>query len=374
MPRLPSAADSPLMRRRALNRALLARQHLLARSSMGLRDMIEHLVGLQAQDPKPPYIGLWTRLEGFDPAELSGMIERREAVRIALMRSTIHLVTARDALELRALVQPALERFVVGSYRRAIEGLDVHEIARAGRELVEREPLTFAAIGDALAQRWPDRDRSALGNAVRAYVPLVQTPPRGLWGASGPAAHTSIEKWLGESVAQTPDLDRLVLRYLAAFGPATVMDVQAWSGLTRLGAALNRLRPRLVTFRDERGRELFDLPDAPRPDPATSAPVRFLPPFDNALLSHADRTRIIDDESRRAIATLNGMIPGAVLVEGFFAAAWRTEAGRGECTIVVRPHRPVARKRAQIEREALRLLELTAPGANHAVRFEERGR
>jgi len=373
MPRLRAVPNAPLLRRRALNRALLARQHLLERASMSAGAMLEHLVGLQAQDPKPPYLGLWTRVESFDPGELSGMIERREAVRIALMRSTIHLVTARDALQLRAIVQPALERLVAGAYRRAVAGLDAHEIARVGRELVEREPLTFASLGDALVERWPDRDRAALANVVRAYVPLVQIPPRGLWRASGQAVHTTIEKWLGASIAEAPDVDRMVLRYLAAFGPASVMDVQAWSGLTRLGASLGRLRSQLVTFRDERGRELFDLPDAPRPDPDVAAPVRFLPPFDNALLSHADRARIIDDDSRRAIATLNGMIPGAVLVDGFFAAAWATEPERDGCTLVVRPYRRIARRRAQIEREGVRLLELIAPGAAHAVRFDPVG-
>ena len=334
--------------------------------------MIEHLVGLQAQDPKPPYIGLWTRIESFDPAELSGLIQQREAVRIALMRSTIHLVTARDAPELRALVQPTLERLVVGSYRRAIEALNIQEIARLGREMLEREPLTFAALGDRLLERYPESDRNALANAVRAYVPLVQIPPRGIWGASGAAVHTTMEKWLGRPVVDAPDLDRLVLRYLAAFGPASVMDVQAWSGLTRLGAVLIRLRPRLVTFTDEQGRELFDLPDAPRPDPDTTAPVRFLPPFDNAMLSHADRTRIIDDETRRAIATLNGMVPGALLVDGFFAGSWRTESTRGECTLSIRPFRQLARKRKPIEQEGHALLELLAPGSAHAVRFEER--
>ena len=360
------------MRRRALNRALLARQHLLARARMSARDMIEHLVGLQAQDPKPPYIGLWTRIEGFDPAELSALIQRREAVRIALMRSTIHLVTARDALELRALIQPTLERVVAGSYRRAIEALDVHEVARLGREMLEREPLTFAALGDALLERYPETDRNALANVVRAYVPLVQIPPRGLWGASGAAVHTTLEKWLGASVADAPSVDRLVLRYLAAFGPASVMDVQAWSGLTRLGAVLIRMRPQLATFTDEQGRELFDLPDAPRPDADTPAPVRFLPPFDNAMLAHADRTRIIDDETRRAIATLNGMVPGALLVDGFFAGSWRTDSARGECTLSIKPFRQLARKRKSIEQEGHALLELLAPGSAHSIRFEER--
>lgn len=375
MPRTALAAASTTTRtldRRALNRALLARQHLLARASLSPRAMIEHLVGLQAQAPEPPYIGLWTRIDAFDPEALSAPIEQREAVRIALMRSTIHLVTARDALQLRAVVQPVLERQLKGSYGRQLEGLAAIEIAAAGRALVEHEPLTFAAIGARLAEKWPGRDPAALANAVRQVVPLVQIPPRGLWRRSGGAVHTSVERWLGRSIDEVASPDQMVLRYLGAFGPATVMDAQAWSGLTRLGPVLERLRSGLETFRDELGRELFDLPDAPRPDADTPAPVRLLPPFDNALLSHADRTRIVGEEHRRRVATLNGMVPGAVLVDGFMAGAWRTERRRGAARIVIEPYAPLTRKNARaIEREASALLAFLAPDAARETRFEE---
>ena len=367
-----SSGVVPVLTRRMLNRALLARQHLLGRAPLPASEMIEHLVGLQAQAPEPPYIGLWTRIRDFDPAELSRLILERHAVRIALMRSTIHLVTARDALYLRAVVQPALDRQVSGSYGRRLEGLSPRALADAGRGLVEREPLTFGAIGRRLTERWPDRDPTALANAVRQAIPLVQIPPRGVWGRSGAAVHTSLEAWLGRTVETDVGPDAMVLRYLGAFGPASVMDVQAWSGLTRLGPLVDRLRSRLVTFRDESGRELFDLPDAPRPDADAPAPVRLLPPFDNALLSHADRSRIISDEHRRRTATLNGMVPGAVLVDGFFRGAWRTERRKRAATLVVTPYARVSKRHsAQIEREALRLLEWLAPDAAHEIRFEE---
>lgn len=367
-----SSGVVPILTRRMLNRALLARQHLLGRAPLLAGDMIEHLVGLQAQAPEPPYIGLWTRIRDFDPAELSRLILDRHAVRIALMRSTIHLVTARDALYLRAVVQPALDRQVSGSYGRRLEGIPPRALADAGRELVEREPLTFGAIGRRLTERWPDRDPTALANAVRQAIPLVQIPPRGVWGRSGAAVHTSLEAWLGRTVETHVGPDAMVLRYLGAFGPASVMDVQAWSGLTRLGPLVDRLRSRLVTFRDESGRELFDLPDAPRPDADTPAPVRLLPPFDNALLSHADRSRIISDEHRSRTATLNGMVPGAVLVDGLFRGAWRTERRKRAATLVVTPYARVSKRHsAQIEREALRLLDWLAPDAAHEIRFEE---
>ena len=288
------------------------------------------------------------------------------------MRSTIHLVTARDALYLRAVVQGVLEREMKGTYARQLEGLDPASIEAATRELLRDGPLTFGEIGARLAERWPGRDTLRLGIAARQVIPLVQVPPRGLWGRSGGAVHAPVEEWLGRAIDVDATPDEMVLRYLGAFGPASVMDVQAWSGLTRLGPVLERLRPRLATFRDERGRELFDLADAPRPDEDESAPVRLLPPFDNALLSHADRSRIISDEHRKRTATLNGMVPGAVLIDGFFAGEWRTERRRGSAAIIVMPYVRIAKKAArEVEREALALLRFLTPGSTHEVRFAE---
>jgi hypothetical protein len=368
------SGSGDVLDRRVLNRALLARQLLLRRAEMPVAEAIEKLVGLQAQAPAPPYVGLWARLEGFRPDDLSRLIAGREVVRIALMRSTIHLVTARDALALRPVVQPVIERAVMGGYGRILAGLDLGDVAAAGRLLVEERPRTFNEIGKALAERWPGLDPRALPQVVRAWVPLVQVPPRGLWGASGPAAHTTVEAWLGRPVASDPSPDAAVLRYLAAFGPAAVADVQTWSGLTRLGEVMERLRPHLRTFRDEQGRALFDLPDAPRPDPDTPAPPRFLAEFDNVLLSHADRSRVIADDHRRRIATLNGMVPGTFLVDGFVGGTWKTTRQRGAATLHLKPFAPLdAPDRTALAEEGARLLAFAAPDATPDVRFAPPG-
>jgi hypothetical protein len=332
---VPSDVLSP----RALNRALLERQMLLHRRELPAAEAIEHLVGMQAQAPDPPYVGLWTRLEGFYPDELARLITERRVVRIALMRNTVHLVSARDCLKLRPLVQPVIERGLIANraHRAALEGMDVEALVHAGRALLEERPRTAKELGVLLHERWPDRDPASLARAIRHLLPLVQVPPRGVWGRSGPAAHTTAEAWLGCPLDPNPSLDEMLMRYLGAFGPATVKDIQTWSGLTRLQEVTERLRPRLRTFRDEHGNELFDLPDAPRPDPDTTIPPRFLPEFDNLILSHFDRTRVIADDYRKAIASRNGMVPATVLVDGFVRGTWKTELVRGKATLVVKP-------------------------------------
>jgi hypothetical protein len=192
-------------------------------------------------------------------------------------------------------------------------------------------------------------------------VPLVQVPPRGVWGKSGPAAHTTAEAWLGRSLDSDPSLEEMVVRYLGAFGPATVKDAQTWSGLTRLGGMVDRLRPRLLSFRDEHGGEMFDLPDAPRPDPDVPAPPRFLPEFDNLILSHADRTRVIADEYRKAIASKNGMVPATFLVDGFVRGTWKTERSRGKATLLIEPFEPLAKNdRDALVEEGERLVRFMA--------------
>ncbi len=333
---------------RALNRALLARQLLLERAPLAAGDAIGHLVGIQAQQPLSPYVGLWTRLANFRPEELATLIQERKVVRLALMRATIHSVTAEDCLGLRPLVQPVIERAQQGNHGKFLVGLDQRAVAEAGRALVDKEPRTFAGLGAALAERWPGHDPQALAMAVRAYVALVQPPPRGLWGRSGAARHTSAEHWLGRPLAAAP-LSDVIRRYLGAFGPASVRDVQTWSGLARLAPAVEALRPELVTFEDEHGVELFDLPDAPRPDPETPAPPRFLPEYDNALLSHADRTRIVTREQGRRIFTR-----GALLVDGFARGAWRIRKGELDLDLFERLSRKDARA---VKDESERLAE-----------------
>ncbi|MCP3145059.1 winged helix DNA-binding domain-containing protein [Pyxidicoccus xibeiensis] len=368
-----ASRPTQVLSQRALNRALLERQLLLRRSKRSIPEVVEHLIGLQAQAPNPPYYGLWTRLEDFHQDALASRLLDRSLVRIVLMRGTIHLVTARDALLLRPLVNPFLERalFTGSGYGRNLDGVDLKALVAAGRALVEARPLTLTELGAALGERWPDTDTASLAQAIRLLVPLVQVPPRGIWGVGGNPACTTLESWVGKPLDAAPSVDDVVLRYLAAFGPASTQDIQAWSGLTRLGEVTERLRPRLRTFVDEQGRELFDLPDAPRPDPETPAPVRFLPEFDNVLLSHADRTRIISEEDRKRIATRNGMVPGAILVDGFFHGTWKLQQHRGTTILHIEPHRRLsAQDRAALSAEGARLLSFAAPEAKtHDVQF-----
>ena len=366
---------------RAINRALLSRQLLLDRQPLPAAEpgraaqvlqTIEHLVGLQAQAPFPPYYGLLSRLDGFRPQDLAARLTDRSVVRIALMRGTIHLVSARDCLPLRRLLQPTIERGMHNAHGRHLEGVDRVALAAAGRALVESEPMTFSELGLALAQTWPDYRPNDLAQAVRAFVPLVQVPPRAVWGRSGASRHTSAQAWLdiqpGEAEA-APGLDELVLRYLAAFGPATARDVAAWSRLTGLRAVLDRLRPSLVTFTGEQGAELFDLPSAPRPGEDVPAPVRLVAEFDNLVLSHADRSRIISAASaKRFFYTVNGVIPGSVLIDGFVAGMWRVAQGRRTATLTIELFGP-PRQRAELLAEAERVLSFCAPDASPDIRF-----
>jgi ribonuclease HI len=360
---------------RELNRATLQRQMLLRRQKLPVLRAIEHLVGMQAQAPVPPYVGLWTRLENFDPEKLGRMISDRSAVRIALMRNTVHLVSSGDCLALRPLMQPVIESNLYSSRARrtALEGVDIEALVDVGRALLEEQPYTNKELGRLLQKRWPDHDPASLARAIRHLLPLVQVPPRGVWGKSGPAAHTTAEAWLDRPLGPTSSLQEMVLRYLGAFGPATVADVQTWSGLTRLGGVIEDLRPRLLTFRDERGKELFDLPEAPRPDPDTHAPARFLPAFDNLILSHADRTRVIFGEYRKAIASRNGMVPATFLVDGFVRGTWKTERVRGSARLVISPFESLTKNtRDALTREGERLIRFVVEGAEaYEIRFTE---
>jgi hypothetical protein len=357
-----------VLSRRALNRATLERQLLLRRARLPALEAIERLVGLQAQTTHSWYLGLWSRLESFDPNALADLLVKRKVLRMALMRSTIHLVTARDALALRPLVQSVSVRGLQGSFGRHLVGLDQAKVGAAGRRLVNEQPLTFSELGLRLAPRWPGRDPAALAQVIRVAVPLVQVPPRGVWGKSGPSRHTSLEAWLGRSVQRKPSVSKLVLRYLGAFGPATVADVQTWSGLTRLREVLDGLRGRLVTFRDEQGRELFDLPDSPRPDPDTPAPVRFLYDYDNLLLSHADRSRVINADFGNQGFTADGPQPSSLLVDGFVKATWTLTREEDTATLSIRPFGQLARAdRDELVIEGTRLLAFAASEASRRV-------
>ena len=369
-----------VLSRLALNRALLERQMLLRRapapgSAAGrpgrVIRAVQHLVGLQAQAPFPPYYGLWSRLEDFRPGELAALITGRQVVRIALMRGTIHLVSARDCLTLRPLMQPVLDKALAATYGRQLAGVDTRALAAAGRALTEAEPRTFRDLGTLLAEQHPGCPAAALAQGVRGLVPLVQVPPRAVWGAAGLARHTPAEAWLGRALDHGGSLDAMVLRYLAAFGPASVRDVQAWSGLTGLREVAGRLRPALRAFRDENGTELLDLPDAPRPDPGTPAPVRLVAEYDNLILSHADRARVVSERDRPRLYGRNGVFPGTVLVNGFVAGLWRMARSAGAVTLTVEPFGKIGvRDRDAITDEARLMLAFAAPaGAAQDIRF-----
>jgi hypothetical protein len=344
---------------RALNRALLARQLLLARAPRPALEVVTHLVGLQAQEPQDPYVGLWARIEGFDPAELATAVAGGAAVRIALHRSTIHLVTAADCVALRPVLAPVLERMARSAFGRRLAGVDRADLVAAARELVDPQPRTFGELGRLLRQRWPDRDEVALAQTARALLPLVQLPPRGVWGRSGAARHGLAEAYLGRAIGTDAAPDGLVLRYLAAFGPASVADAQNWSGLTRLAEAVDRLRPELRTDRSEDGRELLDLPDAPRAEPDLPAPVRFLPQYDNVLLGHADRGRIVPAGAAALFDEEFHWSP--VLVDGLLRASWRLDRKAG--VLHVRASGLSRPERTAVAEEGLALLGLLAPAA-----------
>jgi winged helix DNA-binding protein len=351
---------------RTLNRALLERQMLLRRSKMSAAAAIEWLVGMQAQIPADPYVALWSRLENFRTDDLSRLITDREAVRMGLMRATIHLATARDALALRPVLQPALERtFKSGTpFGRQLVGVDIERLLKIGRALVEERPRTSAELRPILQKRWPKRDRDSLAMAVAYLLPLVQVPPRGVWGKSGQARRTTLDAWLGRPLGKRRSPDAMVLRYLAAFGPATAGDARTWSGLSGLQEVFERLRPRLRTFRDERGRELFDVPDAPLPDPETPAPPRFLPVFDNIVLSHADRSRIVRPFDLQSLGYMEQASFGSILIDGFVRATWTVKQAPKIATLRIVPvDRLPKRERVALEDEAARLLKFWAADA-----------
>lgn len=355
---------------RALNRATLARQLLLERAELPVREAVAHLCGLQAQEPQEPFVGLWSRLRAFDPAVLDELLVGRRVVRTHLMRRTVHLLTADDAVAWRARHDAMLRQRVLGVYRRELDGVDLDALAAAGREvLADGEPRSTREIVEALADRWPGVAARALGEMVVAVVPVVQRPPRGLWRTSAGVRHVLLSSWVGREVdplvgdGSDPVGKSLVRRYLAAFGPAASADLRAWCGLAGLPAAVASIREELVVFRDERGRELLDLPGAPRPGPDTPAPVRFLPAFDNALLGYRDRGRIVDDV-HRGLSVAGERV---VLVDGRVAATWRV----GEGAVVVTPLRRLCRdERVAVVEEGRELAAFLSGGDGHDVRVE----
>ena len=365
-------AAREVLDRKALNRALLARQHLLRRADLSPAQAVEHLIALQAQSPNAPYYALWSRLEAFEPRALSALIEDRTLARGALLRNTLHLASAGDFQALRPLLAPSASRHMTeGSvHGRALAGLDREAVAKVGRDLIRETPRTNTRLRAALGARWPNRDPASLLAVIHALNALVQLPPRGLWGEGGQPTLALAEDWLGAPRGPKMSLEDLVRRYLAAFGPASVADAQAWSGLSRLAPVFAALRDDLAVFEDENGVELFDLPGAPRPEAVEPAPVRLLGEFDSVILGHADRARILGDLPKGRIMTVNGVIRAVLLVDGFVAGLWKLEVGKDRATVTITPFAALAKAAVQAaEREGQRLLAFASPGVDAEIRW-----
>ena len=367
---------------RALNRAALHRQLLLDRAPVTALDAVGRLAGLQAQAPLAPYVGLWTRLAGFRHEELRELITERAVLRAHLMRNTVHLVDAGDYLRFRPLYQPLLARHLAGNFGKNLIGVDLAELAAVAADLLGQTPLTRVELGARLAPRWPDHDPASLAYAASHLLPLVQVPPRGLWGEPNHrAAFFLASAWLAgrdpsasrgltrdpAPLSQSTMLEQLLLRYLAAYGPASVADAQAWSGLTRLREVTERLGNRLRTFTGPDGAELLDLPDAPRPDPDVPAPPRFLPEYDNLLLSYAERTRVIPHRRPVPLPPGHGGCGGTLLVDGLWQADWKIS----QSVLEIEPFTPLGPEdRDAVAAEGERLLGFAAPAtAVRDVRF-----
>ncbi len=363
----------PVLTTAELNRATLARQLLLERASgVGAAEAVQRLAGMQAQEPKHPFVGLWTRIEDFDEASLRAALKDRSVVRATLMRSTLHLLGAADYAALRMALQPppSVALRVLGA--RAA-GLDPERVIPAAELLLRHGPLTFDEIRARLREQFPAVDDRALGYAVRTLLPLVMVPDEDArWGFGRAVRFTLASDWLAGAPLVEGDAAARALarRYLGAFGPATAKDLQSWSGIRGMKAVLDGMRGELEVFTDEGGRrELFDLPGAPRPGAEAPAPPRLLPEFDNLVLAWDDRSRVIAAEHRPLVTTKNLRVKATFLVGGLVAGTWTLAVKRRVATLTLAPFATVSTSAAkELEAEAERIVRLAEPECNdHAV-------
>ncbi|MBE0690765.1 MAG: AlkZ family DNA glycosylase, partial [Anaerolineae bacterium] len=332
---------------RELNRTTLARQMLLAREALPVEAAVERLVGMQAQLASAPFVGQWTRLPDFQRGDLANAIEQRTIVKATLMRATLHMFSAADYLRLRRTIQPALDVAFESIAKRRSGSPDIPRILATARDYIAEKPRSFAEISAFFSELMPDEDIGTMRYAIRTHLPLIQVPTPTTWCYPGNPAFTLAETWLGEAPAETDHFADLIFRYLAAFGPASVTDIQKWSGMVKLKDKIEALRPQLAVYRDEGKRELFDLPDLPVRDADTPAPVRFLPEFDNLLLAHDKRTRVVADAYRSKVYLPGLRVAATFLVDGFVRGAWKVEKVKGTVALVLDPFEPLAKPEIQ---------------------------
>ena len=322
--------------------------------------MVEHLAGLQAQQARPPFVGLWTRLENFKKDDLMRPLSERRILRATTIRGTLHLVSRADFLAWRPVLQPMLSAGAQTILRDRLTTFDQQRVLGAARTAFSDRARTFTSLRDHLVSAFPEADERAMGYFVRMHLPLASVPdPSADWGFGSDA-----EFELASAPAAEGDAASLVTRYLGAFGPASVADFQAWSGLKSAKAWFEALN--LAAFQDEKKRILYDLPNAPRPGAETPAPIRFIAEFDNLVLGHADRSRIVADEHRGRVVTKNLLVLGTFLVDGFVAGVWKVERKKSVAVLRLDPFVKLtvkARKALEQEGELLaRFLEPEASG------------
>jgi hypothetical protein len=314
---------------RRLNRATLARQMLLERSEISIPEAVRFLGGLQAQQSNDPYIGLWTRLCGFSHEQLTALIVDKTLARATTMRGTLHLHTAEDLVGFRALVQSYLMSMWTSGFRKRFADQDEAAVHREGLKLLKKGPTTIGAVGKALAEKFPEAEPLALSMMMQMRETLIQVPPRRIWGNGAPPLLLRAEQWMGK-IKPTLSRTDLVRRYLAAYGPASINDMQVWCRLTKLSVEFKALEKELVVFEGEDGRVLYDLPDAPRPEADTPAPVRFLPLYDNAYLGYDNRRRMLEESDMKRINLFSDFKP-AVLIDGVVSAGWVVSRKKRRC-------------------------------------------
>jgi len=354
---------------RELNRTLLARQLLLARVSLSPVAAIERLIGLQGQVANAPYIGLWTRLRGFQHDDLSRAIEQRKVVKATVMRATLHLFSATDYLRFRRVLQPPLSRSLTSVSTNRMAGIDIEQVAAEARVHMEEQPRTFAELRDLLVASHPGADERMLGYSVRMHLPTLHAYPGGVWDNNKEAAQVVAEDWLGQPLDAGEDaLPELIRRYLVAFGPATVADFQKWSGLQGMRSTFEQLRPVLRTFRTEQGKELFDLPDGLLAAADRPVPVIFTADYDNIVLAHEDRSRIVAREYHARVFNPATRVWATFLVDGFVAGIWKVERKKKLATLTLTPFAPLSPAvQAALSEEGERLVRFAAPDSAQFV-------